>query len=586
MKIRSDFVTNSSSANYVVEFQLKGTSGQAVSYYISTGGSPEYEGQEPYRVLFKWGWPIEALDLWNPILPDDGSLEDIISTLIGCVEVEPYPEGIILDQMSFLIVGEPTKYASREDFANVIKRNGGKVTGLWDADFVILCGDAKKHFCERWPLGYSFDALDEAEQDELYAAEEAIEHEIDVASRATDGPDSPIVFSLYTGSQEDDNDSARDDWRGWTINIWRGKPLPAMSEEEFAFFDPNGPAGHGGRTAMPGAVEAFARKCAEAGITRENLRIIGGRFYVSPFGDSWWEVEERRYQWGIKLPNGERRSSDEWDWQDTAWWPFEGEAVGVPYASVASSEDDRSRVRHLNLSEFTGMQITNLHDAFAGFESLQDIDLSCLDTSQVTDMSGLFNACESLRHLDLSHLDTSRVTDMSFLFNDCKSLRHLDLSHLDTSQVTNMRGMFSWCGNLLSLDLSCLDTSQVTDMHGMFQYCVSLADINLLGLDTSQVTDMHRMFLECCKLRSLDLSSIDASKLTNTKDMFKRCFSLERLVVPESWPVGSEGAIPTPTAENGMWWSTSDGRWMTVEEIRDRGPVEDTYTNVESVPAP
>ncbi|MBQ1840843.1 MAG: BspA family leucine-rich repeat surface protein, partial [Atopobiaceae bacterium] len=501
-------------------------------------------------------------------------------------EVEPYPEGIILDQMSFLIVGEPTKYASREDFANVIKRNGGKVTGLWDADFVILCGDAKKHFCERWPLGYSFDALDEAEQDELYAAEEAIEHEIDLASRAMDDCNSSIAFWLYTGSQEGREDSARDDWRGWTINIWRGKPLPAMSEEEFAFFDPNGPAGHGGRTAMPGAVEAFARKCAEAGITRENLRIIGGRFYVSPFGDSWWEDEERRYQWGIKLPNGERRSSDEWDWQDTAWWPFEGEAVGVPYASVASSEDDRSRVRHLNLSEFTGMQITNLHDAFAGFESLQDIDLSCLDTSQVTDMSGLFNACESLRHLDLSHLDTSRVTDMSFLFNDCKSLRHLDLSHLDTSQVTNMRGMFSWCGNLLSLDLSCLDTSQVTDMHGMFQYCVSLADINLLGLDTSQVTDMHRMFLECCKLRSLDLSSIDASKLTNTKDMFKRCFSLERLVVPESWPVGSEGAIPTPTAENGMWWSMSDGRWMTVEEIRDRGPVEDTYTNVESVPAP
>lgn len=324
MKIRSDFVTNSSSANYVVEFQLKSTSDQAVSYYISTQGSPEYEGQEPYQVLFKWGWPIEALDLWNPILPEDGSLEDIISALIGCVEVTPYPEGFVLDQMSFFIVGEPTKYASREELAIVIERNGGKVTGLWDADFVILCGDAKEHFCERWPLGYSFDALDEAEQDELYAAEEAIEGEIDAASRVTDDCNLTIPFSLYTGSQEDPYDSARDGWRGWTVNEWHGFPLPAMSEEEFAFFDPNGPAGHGGLTAMPGAVEAFARKCAEAGITRENLRVIGGRFYVSPFGDSWMEVEPQEYQWAINLQTMQRKSSPEWSWQDTAWWPLEG----------------------------------------------------------------------------------------------------------------------------------------------------------------------------------------------------------------------------------------------------------------------
>ena len=330
MKIRTDFVTNSSSANYAVEFQLKSTSNQVASYYISTGGMPEYEGQEPYQVLFKWGWPIEALDLWNPILPEDGSLEDIISALIGCVEVEPYPEGFILDQMSFFIVGEPTKYASREVLANVIERNGGKVTGVWEADFVILCGDAKERFCKRWPWGYSFEALDEAEQDELYAAEDVIEHEIYEAIRATDGPDSPIVQSLYTGSQEDDFDSARDDWRGWTINDWHGFPLPAMSEEEFAFFDPNGPAGHGGLTAMPGAVEAFAKKCAEAGITRENLRIIGGRFHVSPFGDSWREVKPKEYQWGINLLKQERMSSGEWKWMDTVWWPLEETAVDVP----------------------------------------------------------------------------------------------------------------------------------------------------------------------------------------------------------------------------------------------------------------
>jgi hypothetical protein len=40
MKIRTGFVTNSSSANYAVEFQLKGTGNKVVSYYVSTGGSP------------------------------------------------------------------------------------------------------------------------------------------------------------------------------------------------------------------------------------------------------------------------------------------------------------------------------------------------------------------------------------------------------------------------------------------------------------------------------------------------------------------------------------------------------------------
>ena len=527
MKIRTDFVTNSSSANYVVEFQLKSTSDQVASYYISTQGSPEYEGQEPYQVLFKWGWPIKGLDLWHPFLPEDGRLEDIISALIGCVEVTPYPEGFILDQMSFFIVGEPTKYASREDLANVIERNGGKVTGLWDADFVILCGDAKEHFCERWPWGYSIDALDDAEQDELYAAEDVIESEICKAGRAAEGSDFSIVFCLYTGSQEERDDSARDGWRGWTVNDWLGEPLPAMSEEEFAFFDPNGPAGRGGLTAMPGAVEAFAKKCAEAGITRENLRIIGGRFSVHPFGDSWWEVEPREYQWCVNLQSQQSRSSSEWAWQDTAWWPFEGKAVGVPYASVTSHEVDRSKVRHLDLSEFRGAHITDMRQMFANFDDLQDLDLSSLDTSLVTDMSWLFSFCMSLRSLDLSHFDTSHVTDMS----------------------------------------------------GMFRYCEDLMEIDLSGFDTSKLTTTHEMFRCCECLESLDLSSFDAALVTNTKDMFAGCNRLKKWIVNASWPVELEGAIPAPTAKNEMWWSARDGRWMSVREIRDRGPVADTYTS-------
>lgn len=328
MKIRTSFVTNSSSANYVVEFQLKSGSGATVSYEISTENFPSgYEGRELYEVLFKWGWPIEALDLWHPILPEKGSLEDVITALIGCVEVEPYPEGIILDTMNFFIVGEPTKYESREALERFIVRNGGAITELKDADFAILCGDDKQRFSERWPWGYSLMEMSDEEAAEVEKDEDVIRAKIKKELIATQDSWADGPWDLNTGdlfyNDYDDGIYSREGWKGWTLATLIHDAIPLMSEEEFAFFDPNGPAGHGALSAMPGAVETLVKKCVEAGITRENLRIIGGRFFVSPFGESAREVEEREYQWDINVKEDKIRSCGEWDWQDTVWWPLE-----------------------------------------------------------------------------------------------------------------------------------------------------------------------------------------------------------------------------------------------------------------------
>ena len=67
MKIRNDFVTNSSSANYTIVFQLKSDQDEMVEYALSTsdfGG--HYDGSEPYGALFEAGWPVKELELETP----------------------------------------------------------------------------------------------------------------------------------------------------------------------------------------------------------------------------------------------------------------------------------------------------------------------------------------------------------------------------------------------------------------------------------------------------------------------------------------------------------------------------------------
>ena len=721
MKTRTDFVTNSSSANFTVTFQLKSDQDEMVEYALSTsdvGGY--YDGSEPYGALFEAGWPVKELELETPFeregeifigresLSQIKSIEELARNLLDQVSPGLYDDEIVASGERFFIVGDPEVYESREDLEETIERLGGKVTSLAGASFAICCG--KRRFRERWPEGYSYDAMDEAEQQELDAAEDVIRSEIRQAAEALWDyrtlPDGPH-FDLFTGDCNGTWYQDRLEWTGWSLwvdidDTGNVRYIPVLSEEEFAFFDPDGPAGQGAISTMPGAAEALVKRCAEKGITRENLRIVGGKISVNPFGDSVWEVDDYIDQWNINVPASELRSTGRqvmrhagslegqgaiWradtSWQDTVWWPFTGTVAGMPYSSVATDTVKRAGVRHLDLSEFNGKSLTSMREMFKGFEDLQSLVLSGLDTSRVTDMHALFYKCLHLRSLDLTGLDTSQVTDMGWMFSRCRYLQELEVSHLDTGRVTDMNNMFDNCTRLEKLDLSRWNTSQVTDIQSMFGYCESLENLNLSGwntsrvtnmdymfygcknlrslnlssfdtshvtdmrtlfngcsklqklnisgfstalvtnmermfagcaslkkldvsrfdtsqvtdmssmfwgcrslrkldlssFDTSQVTDMSSMFGGCSKLRKLDLSGFDTSQVTRVNDMFEGCDSLKCLMTSASWPVNLYGAIPNPTAKNGMWWSKRDGTWLTVDEIRARGPVADTYTS-------
>lgn len=282
----------------------------------------------------------------------------------------------------------------------------------------------------------------------------------------------------------------------------------------------------------------------------------------------------------------------------------------------------------LDLTGFDTSHVTTMRGMFAHCEKLAQVDLSGLDTSQVVRMSCMFEGCKSLEILDLSGLDASNVRWTKAMFRGCTKLKQWTVSdtwpvrlyeaipepkpsggwwseregRLMTTEEIRARGpvadtfILKWpavvsasnwqaskaipsASTVTRIDLEDLDTSMITDMSGMFGDCWQLKSLDLSHFSTSQVTDMRWMFQGCKNLVSIDLSGFDTSQVTEMLCMFKGCAGLERWTVPATWPIKLEGAIPDPTNKSGTWWSERDGRWMTSSQIRERGPVADTFTS-------
>ena len=106
----------------------------------------------------------------------------------------------------------------------------------------------------------------------------------------------------------------------------------------------------------------------------------------------------------------------------------------------------------------------------------------------------LFDGYSSL--IKIGKITNDDVNNMNSMFCECISLEDVDLSELDTSKVTNMYGMFSNCYNLKNLDLSNFDTSNVTYMSRMFDECTSLTNLNISNFDFTNVTSYDDMFNE------------------------------------------------------------------------------------------
>ena len=304
MKIRTDFVTNSSSANYSVSFALESDDGAQAKFGVrASGGEFSYDGSELHQGLLEH-IEVESVSFEGmPFrhMPDDRGLDHVIRSLIGSLELglietdhryDPY----LTHGPRFLIVGEPQLYESREALEEAIACVGEVVAWPPDADFVICCSKPKDHDAPSDWRAIEI-AVRDIRESVLAAGIKLADPDIEYLG---DGDDWRV--NIHEMRQRDSSDVA---WRLMTdlegVDSW--EPL-VISESEFSFFDPDGPAGSGTLSLMPGAIAAFRTACAEHGVTRENLRLIQVHGKVMAFGDSEWHVDDREDDWLIDVREG------------------------------------------------------------------------------------------------------------------------------------------------------------------------------------------------------------------------------------------------------------------------------------------
>lgn len=186
-------------------------------------------------------------------------------------------------------------------------------------------------------------------------------------------------------------------------------------------------------------------------------------------------------------------------------------------------------LQNIDLSNLDTSNVVYMQYMFFNCLALTDINFSNFNTSKVTSMDSMFQACSKLSKIDLSNFDTSSVESMMRMFLGCSSLTELDVSNFDTSSVTTMYSMFADNPNITKIFVSNFDTSKTTIMYSMFRNCSSLVEIDVSNFDTSNVTTMEMMFYNCGKLVDLDLNNFDTVNVNNMYGMFYNCYSLTTL---------------------------------------------------------
>lgn len=257
-----------------------------------------------------------------------------------------------------------------------------------------------------------------------------------------------------------------------------------------------------------------------------------------------------------------------------------------PDAQGRDGEGPTSGASHVYRSNAKRFVYRNYADLWAGrpakslfryFKQLEELDLAGIDTSGEESLACMFKGCTELREVDLSPLNTSSAKDLRQMFFGCRNLKTIDLSVLDTSKVEDMSHLFHNCHALERVNLAGLDLSRVRSLWSAFDQCKSLKELDFSQVRTPALEKVGYMFRGCWNLRSLDLRGLDLSRVGSLSHLFDGIDYLECWRVSAAWPVNRPGAIPEPPPYNDGWWSERDRRWMTVEEIRARGPVADTY---------
>ncbi len=200
---------------------------------------------------------------------------------------------------------------------------------------------------------------------------------------------------------------------------------------------------------------------------------------------------------------------------------------GMFYQVSSKSSGDLT----LNFGEnFNPKRVKNISGLFLGSGLTDVVNFNRLNNSKLEDISYLFYKSETYgESASLRGFDTSRVRNMAGLYYH-KELLDGETESFDTSNVTNMSYMFDECTNS-SLDVSNFNTSKVTDMSGMFHSMNNLQHINLSNFDTTNVTNFSNIFAYDSSLLEIDVTHFNTSKATNMSGMFSNLEKITSLDV-------------------------------------------------------
>lgn len=141
--------------------------------------------------------------------------------------------------------------------------------------------------------------------------------------------------------------------------------------------------------------------------------------------------------------------------------------------------------------------------------SIEELDVSKLDTSEMFYSDIMFSEMFNIRYLDVSSWDTKKFASLFYMFRNCQKLDRLDVSGWVTSNVDRINGVFQNCFSLTALDVSSWDTSQVYATDHAFEGCKSLTTLTF-GENFGKMKDM-------CS--TLDLSDLSAWKNDSVKSL-------------------------------------------------------------------
>lgn len=187
--------------------------------------------------------------------------------------------------------------------------------------------------------------------------------------------------------------------------------------------------------------------------------------------------------------------------------------------------------------DFNSDEIRNLPDK----ANVTTINFARDNISLKGDCSGLFAGYSSLQKIDLSNVDMSGVTSTSRMFENCSRLTEFRASFSDSGKypvnLKDMSYMFSGCKKMTSCGMYNWDLSKVSTFEGMFDGCKLLKYYEpYIQSQTANCTNVKYMFRNCSALTHLNLGSwnLQNVQLNNKADMFAGCSSLQWLTA-YSW---------------------------------------------------